>query len=246
MLKRSLKAAVSSVAVVASALIVAICSPQIHNNYLRYEVGESVVQVLVGHNMGGGTGFAVKADSGKEFIATNRHVCEAAQGPYMLIKQDAGISVWKKIIYKDNGHDLCLIEGDSRLSPLDIGSSPKKGDIHYIVGHPGLRQLTVSSGEFIGVGSVELLSDVQKRTQCRGRLIELNPFEQIFYQREFVCLRKFKAYQTTAVAYGGNSGSPVVNRYGNVIGVLFAGSTQQERDNYLVPLNELERVLSKF
>ena len=70
--------------------------------------------------------------------------------------------------------------------------------------------------------------------------------QQAIYGIEFACIRKYRSYSTTAVAYPGNSGSPVVNRYGNVIGVLFAGSSQQERDNYVVPLAELKRVLNKF
>lgn len=246
MLKRSLKALVSSVAIIGSALIVAINAPQIHNNYLRYEVGESTVQVLIGANGGGGTGFAIKTASGKDVIATNRHVCEASQGGWMLIKSNEKSIGWKKIIYKDNIHDLCLLEGDSRLAPLELASAPEKGDIHYVIGYPGLRPLTVASGEYIGNGKVELLFDVAKREQCPGKVYDLDPFQQIFFGVEFVCVRSYKAYQTTATTYPGNSGSPVVNKYGNVIAVLFAGSTQQEKDNYLVPGYELERVLSKF
>lgn len=246
MLKRSLKALVSSVAVIASALIVAINAPQIHNNYLRYEVGESTVKVLVHVNGGGGTGFAMKAASGRNVIATNRHVCEAATGGWMLIQQNDGFSAWKKILYKDNVHDLCLLEGDSRLAPLELASAPDKGDIHYVVGYPGLRPLTVSSGEYIGNSIIDLLFNAKTRQECPGKIFELNPLQQIMYGMEFACVRSYKSYMTTAVTYPGNSGSPVVNKYGNVIAVLFAGSTEEERDNYLVPGYELERVLSKF
>jgi len=246
MLKRSLKALVSSVAITACALIVAIKSPQIHNSYLRYEVGDSVVKVLVGPGKGGGTGFAVKADSGREYIATNRHVCEATNTGWMYISKDDGFTVWKRIVYIDKNHDLCLLEGDRRLDALTIGKIPNKGDFHYIVGHPGLRPLTVSSGEFVGNGFVTLVQDVLKREQCDGTVYELNPLEMLLFGQEFVCLKKFRAYHTTAVSYPGNSGSPAVDAYGNVIGVLFAGSTESERDNYLVPVTELKRVLSKF
>ena len=241
-----IKKAVVFKVVLVSAMFLIFIAPQAQHAYLRYEVGQSVVQVLVPGKNGGGTGFAVKAASGRNFIATNRHVCEAAVNGRMDIKQDETKRVSRKVIYTDSRHDLCLIEGDSKLDALDLASEPNKGDIHYIVGHPGLRQLTVSSGEYIGFEKVELLFETASRETCPGRVVELDPIQQFFTGREFICLRIFKSYGTTAVAYPGNSGSPVVNKFGNIIGVLFAGSSEQERNNFLVPVYELRRVLNKF
>ena len=221
-------------------------APQAHNDYLRWEVGQSVVQVLSPTLRGGGTGFAVRADSGEEYIMTNKHVCEAAINGWVAIKKDNQSPVFKKVIYKDNKHDLCLVQGDRRLSPLDVGSEPEVGELHYVVGHPGLRALTVSQGEYIGNHIVSLLDKVTTREQCRGMVQELTILEQYLYQMEFVCIRQYRSYATTATTYPGNSGSPVVNRWGNVIGVLFAGSSREEKDNFAVPLIEVKRVLSKF
>lgn len=219
---------------------------ELHNSYLRNNVGSSVVQVLSPAG-GGGTGFSIKAASGNRFIATNKHVCESAVGGWMIIKQDENLAPsFKRVIYKDNRHDLCLLEGDNRLSSLDLGSHPSKGDFHYVVGHPGLRQLTVSQGEYIGYDSVKLIDESATRQTCRGQIYDLNALDAFFFGRDFICVRSFLSFASTAVVYPGNSGSPVVNKYGNVIGVLFAGSAKQERDNYIVPLSELERVLNKF
>jgi S1-C subfamily serine protease len=220
-------------------------TPQAHNQYLRYEVGTSVVQVL-SPNGGGGTGFAVQGDSGTEYIMTNKHVCEVADKGWLIVKPSNGDTLFKRVLYKDNKHDLCLIEGDKRLAPLEIGNSLYKGESMYIVGHPGLRQLTVSEGEFIGYHITKLLDQVEEREQCRGDIIELSPLEQYLYGMEFACIRSYQSYATTAVAYGGNSGSPVVNKWGNVIGVLFAGNPSQNTDNSVVPVSEVKRVLSKF
>lgn len=221
-------------------------APQSHNNYLRWEVGESVVQVLSPSLNGGGTGFAVKADSGDEYIMTNKHVCEAAINGWLAVKKDGQRPIFKRVIYKDNKHDLCLVQGDNRLSPLDLGSDPERGELHYVVGHPGLRQLTVSQGEYIGNAVVKLLDNVKTRKECKGQIQELDPMQQWFYGMEFACIRSYDSFATTATTYPGNSGSPAVNRLGNVIGVLFAGSTAEEKDNFIVPLSEVKRVLSKF
>lgn len=221
-------------------------APQAHNDYLRWEVGDSVVQVLSPNLRGGGTGFAVESASGDDYIMTNKHVCEAAINGWVAIKKGNDKPIFKRVIYKDNKHDLCLVQGDKRLSPLNMGSHPKQGDLHFVVGHPGLRQLTVAQGEYIGYADVQLLDDVKTREECKGQVMELSPMQQYMYGMEFACIRTYKSFATTATTYPGNSGSPVVNRWGNVIGVLFAGSSAEEKDNYLVPLSEVVRVLSKF
>jgi S1-C subfamily serine protease len=242
---KTIKGAFKSLALAGTIVYGAILAPELHNHYLRWEVGESVVQVLHPEKNGGGTGFAVKGDSGKEYIMTNRHVCEVAVNGFVRIKT-VDRQFIRKVIYQDTVHDLCLIDGFKGLAPISLGSDQSKGEFHYVVGHPGLRQLTTSVGEYIGRDSVDLLFEVEKREQCPGKVVELPPLYQIFMGREFVCLRSYEALATSAVIYGGNSGSPVVNRWGNLIGVAFAGNPDQERDNYIVPLSYVKRLLKHF
>lgn len=244
---KTIKSAIKSIALAGTIMFGAISAPELHNHYLRYEVGESVVQVLHPEKFGGGTGFVVEGKSGKKYIMTNRHVCEAAVDDTVRLK-GKDFTRFAKVLYRDDVHDLCLISarGLEDLDAISIGSDLNIGDYLYVVGHPGLRKLTTSVGEYIGHEPVELLFDVEKREQCPGRVIELNPFQQLFMGVEFVCLRSYDSLATSAVIYGGNSGSPVVNKWGNLIGVAFAGNTQQERDNYIVPLSYIKRVLNKF
>ncbi len=222
-------------------------APQLHNSYLRYEVGESAVKVLVAEGSGG-SGFAIKSASGQHFIATNKHVCDAATNSWVKIQSnDKKIDAWKKVIYIDKKADICLVEGDARLAPLKLASQPEQGELHYIVGYPGLRPLTVSTGEFVGFDTVQVADEsAVKKNQCYGEIYTLSPMEQFFYGREWICIKTYRSYSSSAVAYGGNSGSPVVNKYGNVIGILFAGPRDQEHVSYLVPVYELRRVLNKF
>lgn len=226
--------------------LLALSAPQIHNYYMHENIGSSVVKVLNPSGRGGGTGFAVKGGSGKDYIVTNSHVCDAQEDGWMLIKSDRGFSAFKEVIYQDENHDICLIEGDNRLDPLDVGSAPEVGDYNWIVGHPGLRSLTVSQGEFVGNSQVKLAFAVSNESQCKGEFIKLDPLTAFFYRTPAICIITYKSYATTAVAYGGNSGSPVVDIWGNVIGILFAGNTEQERDNHMVPVTELKRVLRIF
>jgi len=244
-MKKIVKSLATSLALTVTILYGAISAPQIHNQYLRYEVGESVVQVLHPEKFGGGTGFAVQGKSGKEYIMTNRHVCEVGVNGFVRIKTSNREFI-KRILYKDTVHDLCLIEGLKGLSPLSMGSDQSIGDTMYVVGHPGLRKLTTSSGEYIGREFVELLFNVEKRQQCPGKVMELPPMYQFLMGVDFVCFRSYPALATSAVIYGGNSGSPVVNVWGNLIGVAFAGNPSQERDNFVIPLYYIKKVLNKF
>lgn len=246
---KTIKSALKSIALAGTIICGAIITPELHNHYLRWEVGENVVQVLNPELGGGGTGFAVKGKSDRDYIMTNRHVCEVKNSDDEVLIKHPKIKrkVLRSVIYMDKVHDLCLIDASGLgFNPIDIGSDLKKGDYMYVVGHPGLRQLTTSVGEFIGKEIIEMIYDVQTRAECPGKVYEIPELVQMLMGREFVCTREYEALSTTAVIYGGNSGSPVVNKWGNLIGVAFAGSTQQERDNYIVPLSYVKNVLNKF
>lgn len=220
-------------------------APQAQLDFLRWKTSDSIVRVLSPVGAGGGTGFSMQGSSGELFIVTNRHVCEAAVNGWMAIKH-GNETIFKRVVYRDNKHDICLISGDKKFPALKTSDSPYIGQINFVIGHPALRDLTVSQGEFIGYDNVELIKQAQTRDQCDGKIIELHPIQQFLYGVEFICLKSFKSLSLTTVTYPGNSGSPVFNRFGRVIGILFAGNRSQEHNNFAVPVEELKRVLKKF
>lgn len=243
---KTIKSFLRSIVLTVTIIYGAIIAPEIHNHYLRYKVGESVVQVLSMYSNSGGTGFSVKGKSGKKYIMTNRHVCEVQANGVIRVQAGNGDISFRKVVFMDTVHDLCLIEGIDELDTINTGSDLNKGDTLYVVGHPGLRQLTTSQGEYIGDKTIELMYDVSKREDCPGKIYELNIIQQFLFGKAFICTKDYDALATSAVIYGGNSGSPVVNMYGNLIGVAFAGSSEQERDNYVVPLVYITNILNKF
>jgi S1-C subfamily serine protease len=244
--KSTIKKTLRNIILGVSALFLAVSGPEMHQYYLRHTVGKSVVQISP-NGKGGGSGFSMEGASGELYIVTNEHVCSPSLDGYVYIKSDRGFTSRKEIVHIDTIHDICLVKGDKRIPALDLASKPSKGDTHFVIGHPGGRKLTISKGEYIGNDVIELL-DMSAKTvaECKGRVIELNFFEQMMYGMQFVCLKSMKTYASSAIAYGGNSGSPAVNVWGNVMGILFAGSREQNTDNHLVPLEELKRVISQF
>jgi S1-C subfamily serine protease len=68
----------------------------------------------------------------------------------------------------------------------------------------------------------------------------------LFYGAPYACIEKFDTNHITAISYGGNSGSPVVNFWGNVVGVLFAGNSRAITESFTVPLKNIKEFIDQY
>ena len=210
-------------------------APQFHRNFLRNKVGSEVV-MLVG-NQSGGTGFAVQTPKGKTYTLTNRHICEIAQNG-VLLANPGGLPLPVRVLKISKKSDLCLVENVPDKQGLRLASnSLQAGEEFAIVGHPMLLPLTLSRGELISYQEIEMPTKVDQECDSDERQVETMFFT--------VCLKKYRAGMTNAVALGGNSGSPVVNFSGDVVGVLFAGFNDSNW-GIIVPLEEIKEFLKEF
>lgn len=139
----------------------------------------------------GGSGFIV--DSGKK-IVTNRHVVEG--GKEFAVRTGLGEVIRAKLVYTSNTDDLAVLELEKPL-PADRaipGASfvkPKVGRNVVVMGYPLWYML--------GEGSPSLTNGVvSKRTGLRD-----DP----------------NTFQVTAKVNKGNSGGPVFDMRGNVVGI---------------------------
>lgn len=216
--------------------------PELHKNWLRQEVGSRVYLIKDSLNSGGGTGFAIKAPSGINYIITNDHVCDLSKDTKtVLVLNDFGLSMRRKILKKSIYSDLCLIEGLPNVEGLSLGKEPKIGDTVVYVGHPSLLPITTSRGEIISIKNVFALNGIIARwsidtekwepgeialADCllpKNKNLETNmPISNVnTYVR--ICITVIKgAYRTNMFVRTGASGSPVVDFLGNIIGVVFA------------------------
>lgn len=238
-------------AVTFSFIYLAARAPEFHGYWLRSKVGSKVYTIRDNDNSGGGTGFAIKAKSGASYILTNDHVCEVSKdGVNVLVSNEEGLHLKRKIIERSDFTDLCLIEGVPGVEGLDIGDDPAIGQIIASVGHPSLMPITLSKGEIISTTDISISAGIiaiQKINQngekewehipkaeggiseeeCSGPKFSIEegviPIFIFAIPAKICVVTTYGAYLTNMVIQPGSSGSPIVNFFGNVVGVVFAG-----------------------
>lgn len=219
--------------------------PEIHSTYIRSYVGSKTVMIKKGRS--GGSGFFVETPSGKTYILTNRHVCDLSQDGYLTVISHSDHEIEnKKIIKKYDDHDLCLVESIEGHTGLDLASFIYIGQTIGIMGNPKLQPLTFSRGEFIGNKTIKVLLGYNiPKEKCRGEVVNTN-FINLFFGRFSACVGTYNAGQVTAYSRGGSSGSAVVNFFGNIVGVLFAGNRNDQFESFIVPLEDVQSFLRDY
>lgn len=141
---------------------------------------------------GYGSGFVYSADG---LIATNNHVVEGAGRIYVTLNGDEQ-QYEAEVVATDSYSDLAILKIDKTgLTPVKFGSSSslRLGDTVFVIGSPynGLFANSVSSGIVSGL----------------NREMVLNSATQTFIQ-------------TDAAVNPGNSGGPMFNANGELVGII--------------------------
>lgn len=232
-------------------------APEMHRDWLRYTVGDRVYMIKGRMDGGGGTGFAIKAQSGTTYTITNAHVCEGAltqsddKTSLLVVKQN-GIAIPRKILEISDTTDLCILEGMPGVDGLETGPAPHAGQQLNAIGHPLLRPLTVSQGDVIAKEDMSMaefiIDSPESEAACHKPKNEIKEIDLEFFGQPIhlrVCFTTIKGvYQTTARVLPGNSGSPVVDWKGDVVAVVFA--MDQAGWGYFVSNEDLKTFLSKY
>jgi len=171
-----------------------------------------------------GSGFIVTADG---FIITNKHVVADTEATYKILTNDN-----KKYnvenIYRDPLNDLAILKIQAsglKALPLADSSKIKLGQMAIAIGTPlGEFQNTVTMGIVSGLG--------------RG-ITAGSPFEGFVEKLENVI-------QTDAAISPGNSGGPLLNSQGEVMGVNAAIASEGQNIGFAIPANVVKELLSNF
>jgi serine protease Do len=162
---------------------------------------------------GGGTGFYVKAASGKTVIVTNRHICDGAA----IYQYKFGRPIELQIIEVAPHTDLCLLQPVAHYAkPLRLAASePQPHEKVHVIGFGLLLGESRTDGYWVG--------------RLFGVLLGVeNP-----------------AYATVPILPG-NSGSPIMNAQDEVVGVVFASSSEIDNRSIIVNLDQLRQFLAAY
>jgi serine protease Do len=167
----------------------------------------------------GGSGFVISGDG---LIATNYHVIEGASELMVTVGDDPR-ELPAKVRGIDPATDLALIQvtPDRKLRHLRLGDSGKVrvGDWIMVIGNPLRLGRTVTVGVVSAVGRSGLgITDVS--------------FENFL--------------QTDAAINFGNSGGPMVNLDGQVVGIATAINWGAENVGFAVPASTISRVMPQL
>jgi S1-C subfamily serine protease len=222
---------------------VSFMTPHIHNKYMFSVVGDSVV--LLRNDFGGGTGFHLKFE-GKTYLISNAHVCDAFVEEGFAIAEHGGTDHIVEVVALYDKADLCVLsplEGATSLSLA--GSNPKQGERVQTLGHPLGEPLTMSKGDIIGMDNVEIHTPLLSENEfCSSEVTDIRgTMMWMFTGIEFICIELPLFVLSSNVNYPGNSGSPLVNDLGQVVGVLAMVGTQNRNLSFSVPIDDIKAFL---
>jgi serine protease Do len=167
-----------------------------------------------------GTGFFISADG---YILTNNHLVEKDKTARVSVTTLAGDDYDAKIIGTDPGTDLALLKIEAKALPFAVlgdSSEVKVGEWVLAIGNPLGMEHTVTAGI----------------VSYKGRSIDTQSYQ------DFI--------QTDAAINRGNSGGPLINMRGEVIGINsnivtsgFAGSGGNIGIGFAIPSDIAKKVV---
>jgi len=162
-----------------------------------------------------GTGAGFIVDP-EGYIITNQHV--VANADRIRVKLHDGRTQAATVMGADNATDLALLKiGANDLTPLRLGDSDalRVGDSVIAIGNPLEYERSVTAGIVSALGR---------------KVYDAEPFENFI--------------QTDAAINRGNSGGPLLNRRGEVIGVNTVIRSDGRGISFAVPSNVVKRVVA--
>lgn len=181
------------------------------------------IQTTTQSGAGSGTGIVMSEDG---YIITNYHVIESALTVQVLLEDDGQYSA--AVVGGDEASDLAVLKIDAQgLSPAEFGNSDslEVGDGVVAIGDPLGATLrgTMTDG---------IISAINRDLTVNGRTMTL--------------------IQTNAALNSGNSGGPLINVYGQVIGINAIKISSQyttatvEGLGFAIPISQAKEVVDEL
>ncbi len=170
-----------------------------------------------------GTGFIVSVNG---LIVTNSHVVDDPTGEYSVVLKD-GTTYEVSKVHLDEFSDLAILEISARNLPVvTFGDSEglKVGQTAIAIGN--------ALGKYQNTVTVGVISGIARELRASGGLGDSKVYED--------------AIQTDAALNPGNSGGPLLNSAGDVVGINVATTFGAENISFAIPVNNLKPILESF
>lgn len=161
-----------------------------------------------------GSGFIISADG---YIVTNNHVIEGASAVQVVVAGEED-PIDAAVIGTDPTTDIAVLKIDrTDLAFVTLGDSDslQVGELAVAIGNP--------FGELAGSVTVGVISALDREISINNS--------------------SYNLLQTDASINSGNSGGPLVNSYGEVIGVTNAKVSEGEGLGFAIPINDVKTVI---
>ncbi len=170
-----------------------------------------------------GSGFIVTKDG---LVVTNRHVVLNDQAEYSVVL-NSGKTYEAEVVDRDEVQDLAIMKikkaGDEEFPTLPLGDS---GDVRL-----GQAVIAIGNtlGEFRNTVTKGIVSGINRTLTAGGAGVGSEVIEG--------------AIQTDAAISSGNSGGPLLNLKGEVVGVNTAVSQEGENIGFALPVDQVRLIL---
>jgi len=169
--------------------------------------------------IGGGSGFLISSDG---MIVTNKHVVSDTVAEYTVITSD-NKEYPAKVLARDPVNDIAVIKVEGSDFPtLNFGDSGslQVGQTVIAIGN--------SLGEFSNTVSRGIISGLRRNLTAGSGLGDTERLTNII--------------QTDAAINSGNSGGPLLNISGEVIGINVAMAQGAQNIGFAIPANQIKKV----
>jgi len=171
--------------------------------------------------VGGGTGFVISSEKG--LILTNKHVVRDEEAEYTIVTND-GEKYEAEVLARDPFNDIAVLKiAIDNLPAIQLGDSDqlKVGETVIAIGN--------ALGEYRNTVTKGVISGISRRVVASSGAGSSEILEGVI--------------QTDAAINFGNSGGPLINLQGEVIGINTAISRQGQLIGFAIPSNQAKQVV---
>ena len=175
--------------------------------------------------VGGGTGFIISEDG---LVLTNKHVVADEKADYTVFTND-GQSYPVKVLARDPLRDIAILKIDKE----NAGPFPvvKLGNSDTVQIGQTVIAIGNALAEFRNTVSVGVVSGLSRTITASGSGLGTEVLEDII--------------QTDAAINQGNSGGPLLNLRGEVIGINAAMVLQAQNIGFSIPINQAKKAIEQ-